>query len=145
MKRLIFLLVVCSILAVSFTNSNAQTPQPGIAIYMQAVIHDSQGNLVGYVESAKVTITDITQLNELIDANAGTFSKEIIMINGQKFEMIKASPTIVHNSSTIVSENLISVNEGKRSQILAIANHDGYPVVPGDRVTSYWTILRPAS
>ncbi len=145
MKKLLVFLAVFSILAISNFNSYAQTSPSGLVIYMQAEIHDSNGNLVGYLESARVRILDETQLNQLIDANAGVFHKSVISINGQQFEMIKASPTITHTSATIVSQNFISVEDGKRSQILALANHDGYPVVAGDKVTVYWTILRPAS
>jgi hypothetical protein len=145
MKKLLFLLAVFSILAVSDANSYAQTSSPGLAIYMQAEIHDSNGNLVGYIESARVRVLDAIQFNQLIDANAGIFHKSIISINGQQFEMIKASSTITLTSATIVSQNFISAEDGKKSQILALATHDGYPVVAGDKVTVYWTILRPAS
>lgn len=144
MKKLLLLLAVCSVLVISSANSYAQTAS-NLVIFMQAKIQDSQGDLVGYLESTKVTIVDADKLNKLIDANAGTFHKDIILINGQKFELIKASPTVLHNSSTIVSQNLISVSDGKQSHVLVFASHDGYPVVSGDRVTTYWTIIRPAS
>jgi hypothetical protein len=89
MKKLLVLLAVFSILAISNSNSYAQTSSTGLVIYMQAEIHDSNGNLVGYLESAKVRIIlDETQLNQLIDANAGVFHKSVISINGQQFEMI---------------------------------------------------------
>lgn len=143
MKTLSFLLI--GIVLVISTMSYAHAQQSNLAIYLQAKIQDSNGNLVGYLESARVAILDAVKLNKLIDENAGTFHKSIITIGGQKYEMIKASPVVIHNSSTIVSQNIISVSNGKTSQVLAFASHDGYPVVPGDRVTIHWTIIRPAS
>ncbi|HEU5489022.1 MAG TPA: hypothetical protein VFV16_09400, partial [Candidatus Nitrosotalea sp.] len=71
--------------------------------------------------------------------------KKIVMLGDQKYELIKATDVLVHSSPTIVSENFISANSANSQEILALADHDGYPVVKGDKVTTYWTILRPAS
>lgn len=130
---------------VSFTSSYAQTPQNNLAIHVQIKVENSDGALVAYLETDKVIVTDYASLNALLDTNSPVLHKKIVSIGDQKYELIKATDVLVHTSPTIVSENLISAESGNSKELLAIADHDGYPVVKGDKVTAYWTILRPAS
>lgn len=137
---------IASILMVSFSNSYAQTPQNNLAIYVQIKVENSDGALVSYLETDKVIVHDAAGLNALLDSNSPILHKKIVMLGDQKYELIKASDVRVHTSPTIVSENFISVDSGGKSQeLVVLADHDGYPVVKGDKVTTYWTILRPAS
>jgi len=130
---------------VSFTNSYAQTPQNNLAIHVQIKVENSDGALVSYLETDKVIITDYANLNALLDTNMPILHKKIISVGDQKYELIKATDVLVHSSPTIVSENFISEMDNNSRDILALADHDGYPVVKGDKVTTYWTMLRPAS
>ena len=131
---------------VSFSNSYAQTPQNNFAIHVQIKVENSDGALVSYLETDKVIITDYTSLNALLDTDAPIMHKKIVTEGDQKYELIQATDVVVHTSPTIVSENFISaVGAGNSQEILALADHDGYPVVKGDKVTTYWTILRPVS
>ena len=143
--KLLFGIIVAFVLMVSFSSSYAQTPQNNIAIHVQIKVENSDGALVSYLETDKVIITDYANLNALLDTNAPIMHKKIVMLGDQKYELIKATDVLVHSSPTIVSENFISANSGNSQEILALADHDGYPVVKGDKVTTYWTILRPAS
>ncbi|MDE1844379.1 MAG: hypothetical protein KGI10_03525 [Thaumarchaeota archaeon] len=133
------------VLMVSFANSYAQSPQNNMAIHVQVKVQNSDGALVAYLETDKVIITDYASLNALLDGNSPLLHKKIISIGDQKYELIKATDVLIHPSSTIVSENLISAQSGNSNELLAFADHDGYPVVKGDKVTTYWTILRPVS
>ena len=130
---------------ISFAGSYAQTPQNNMAVYVQIKVENSDGALVSYLESDKVIITDYANLNALLDTNSPILHKKIVTEGGQKYELIKATDVVVHSSPTIVSENYISAVGGNSQEILALADHDGYPVVKGDKVTTYWTILRPVS
>jgi hypothetical protein len=124
--------------------SYAQTPN-NLAIFVQIKVQDSGGNLVSYLEATKITVSNVAKLNQLLDQNSPVFSKSFVTNGAQKFEVIKANDTMVHQSDTIVSQNMISSSDGQHSEVLATADHDGYPVVKGDRVTAYWTIIRPVS
>ncbi len=144
MKSLAILFAL--VLMVPFASSYAQTPQNSMAIQVQIKVENSDGALVAYLETDKVIVTDYASLNSLLDTNSPMLHKKIISIGDQKYELIKATDVLVHQSSTIVSENLISAEGGNQKSVtLAIADHDGYPVVKGDKVTTYWTILRPVS
>ena len=143
--KLLFGIVIALVLMVSFSNSYAQTPQNNIAIHVQIKVENSDGALVSYLETDKVIVEDYASLNALLDTNAPVLHKKIVMLGDQKYELIKATDVLVHSSPTIVSENFISANSANSQEILALADHDGYPVVKGDKVTTYWTILRPSS
>lgn len=143
--KLLLGVIVAFVMMVSFSNSYAQTPQNNIAIHVQIKVENSDGALVSYLETDKVIILNYADLNALLDTNAPVLHKKIVMLGDQKYELIQATDVLVHSSPTIVSENYISANSGTSQEILALADHDGYPVVKGDKVTTYWTILRPAS
>ncbi len=143
-RALLLLLVLIPIGMISVQNSYAQA-QSNLAIFLQIKIEDSNGNLVSYLEVPKITITDLEKLNLLLDQNSPYFSKSYMTNGEQKFEVIHVTDTHVHPSATIVSGDIISVTNGQRSEVLAYANHDGYQVVKGDKVTAYWTIIRPAA
>ena len=144
LRALLVVLVIAYVGLLVPENSYAQTPG-NIGIFVQIKVQDSSGNLVSYLEASKITVTDVAKLNLLLNSNSPVFSKSVISNGAQKFEVIKATDTFVHQSGTIVSQNMISSSNDKTQEVLAIADHDGYPVIPGDKVTSYWTIIRPVS
>lgn len=133
------------VLISSIADSYASSTQSNMAIHVQIKVENSDGALVAYLETDKVIITDYASLSSLLDGNSPILHKKIISIGDQKYELIKATDVLIHPSSTIVSENLISAEGGNAPELLALADHDGYPVIKGDKVTTYWTILRPVS
>jgi hypothetical protein len=143
MRILVIIIITCFGMIVPF-NSYAQTPS-NLAAFVQIKVQDSDGNLISYLECAKITITDVAKLNQLLDQNSPIFTKSIISNGQQKFEVIKANDTVIHSSATIVSQNMMSETNSQGYTVLAIASHDGYPVVKGDKATAYWTIIRPVS
>ena len=147
-RTLLFVLVICSVLALSTGNSFAQTVGPQqtvLGVYAQVAVYDSSGNLVSYIETDRVKVVDPQEFNQLINSNINLFQKSLISIGGQNLEILKVNDSTVHDSPTIVSINLITLNTANGKQNLVIADHDGYPVVTGDKVTTYWTIIRTAS
>src|SRR5574337_621132 len=147
MRYLLLALVIGGIMVSSIGTSFAQTVGPAqqvIGIYAQVEVQDSSGNLVSYLETSRVTIADPAKFNQLIDQNMGQFTSSIINVGGQNLEVLKANDTVVHTYPTIVSQNLISMKTASGVETLVSANHDGYAVLKGDKVTTYWTIIRTA-
>jgi len=161
MRPLFLALAIGSLLVLSTGISFAQTigPQPQtagppqtavpqqqiIGIYAQIEVQDSSGNLISYLETPRATVIDPSRFNQLIDQNMNLFKSTMINVGGQNIEILKVNDTVVHHSPTIVSQNLISVTTPQGTETLVTADHDGYPVVPGDKVTTYWTIIRTAA
>jgi len=145
MRILLPLLILVSI-TILFANSYAQSNQNShFIILAQIRVEDSNGNLVAYLEPSSVTVFDIVKLNNLLDQNSALFQKSMIAVGDQKYEIIHVTDLVIHHSSTIVSQNFFSETNGQHSEELASVNHDGYPVVSGDKVTTVWTVIRPAS
>ena len=147
MRYLLLVLLVGSILIPTAGTSLAQTvgpPQQVIGIYAQVEVQDSSGNLVSYLETSRVTIVHPEKINQMIDQNMEEFQSSIINVGGQNLEILKANETVVHTYPTIVSQNLISMKTPSGIETLVSANHDGYAVLKGDKVTTYWTIIRTA-
>lgn len=147
MRPLLLAVITGSILILSSGSSFAQSPPQEhlLGIYAQIVVQDSSGNLVAYLETSRVTIVNTVRLNQLIDQNMAQFQASQISVAGQDLQMLKATESIVHSSPVIVSQNLISVKTSNGVEALVYADHDGYPVAPGDKVTTYWTIIRALS
>lgn len=125
--------------------ATGSSQQSLLGIYAQIKVQDSSGNLVAYIETPRVTIYHPDQLNSLIDSNMGMFNRNVVNAGGQDLEILQVNQTTTHQSFTIVSLNLISASTPNGQVTLAAADHDGYPVAPGDKVTTYWTIIRSAS
>ncbi len=141
-------LLIASILFLSNGSSFAQSVIPQeklIGIYAQIVVHDSFGNLLAYLETERVKVVNPSEFNKLIDENIGLFKRSVINLGGQDVEILQLNKSRVHTYPTVISLELISLNESNGQKTLVVADHDGYPVVPGDNVTLYWTIIRYTS
>ncbi|KFM20130.1 hypothetical protein AAA799P11_00201 [Marine Group I thaumarchaeote SCGC AAA799-P11] len=113
-----------------------------IYMFVQIQVRDSGGNLVGYIETDRVVITDFEKLSEnLNNIPQESDKRKTMTIDGQEFEIITGEGLARHQSETVVSLSAISGESG----VLAFANHDGYPVKVGDEALSTWTIVRPLS
>lgn len=143
----VLLVLGMSSFGISFaqTSGPQQPQQQLLGIYAQIVITDSSGNLVSYLETSNVRIGDPTQFNQIIDENMGQFKKTVVSTSSGDVEILQVNDTLVHQSPTIVSLNLISLKTPAGPKTLVVADHDGFPVVPGDRMTTYWTIVRTAA
>lgn len=148
MQALLLSLALLSVMVLSTGTSFAQTVGPEqqiLGIYAQVEVQDSSGDLVSYLETSHVVISDPARFNQLIDQNMGMFKSSTINVNGQNIEILKVNDTVVHPYATIVSQNLISVDTPQGTEVLVTADHDGYPVLKGDKVTTYWTIIRTSA
>ena len=127
-------------------NSYGQTRQESgnttFFIFVQTQIRNSDNQLIAYLEAdKKIAILDTKLLNNFLDLRTpiSTFTRE-----GQQFEMIKIDlQNQITESNTISKTALATVVDGKQI-IMAYSDHDGYPIVSGDTVTSSWVIIRPA-
>ncbi|MGI0008924.1 MAG: hypothetical protein ACRD92_04815 [Nitrosopumilaceae archaeon] len=127
-------------------NSYGQTQQESgnttFFIFVQTQIRNSDNQLIAYLEAdKKIIILDPRLLNNFLDLRTpiSTLTRE-----GQQFEIIKIDlQNQITESNTISKTALATVADG-RQIIMAYSDHDGYPIVFGDTVTSSWVIIRPA-
>jgi len=153
-KHSLLLLITCIIgtLAIfSFTNhSFAQIPsseksilsEEEVFIFVQTFVHNSQGQLVTYLASDKFSSVNLGALKTLLDFEESE-NDPIINIDGKKFQVIKRQVTIPYEKENVIASTIIAHStQGKLSMVARFA-HDGYPLIPGDKVTTVWTFIRP--
>ena len=153
-RNLVFLMIIFSIgtlMVLSLPNySFAQTSssdkpnfsQGDTFIFVQTFVHNSQGQLVTYLASDKFSTINFQALNRLLDFEQSE-NDPIININGKKFQVITRQVTIPYEQENVIASTIIAHStQGKLSQVARFA-HDGYPLIPGDKVTTVWTFIRP--
>jgi len=153
-KNLVFLLIIFSIgtmMVLSLQSySFAQTSssdkpiffQGHTFIFVQTFVHNSQGQLVTYIASDKFSSINTKALKNLLDFEQSE-NDPIININGEKFQVIKRQVTIPYEKENVIASTIIAHSTKGVLNLVARFAHDGYPLVPGDKVTTVWTFIRP--
>ncbi len=148
MRALLGILVFSMILLPLVGNSYAYSVKSELEknnfyIYAQIEVKNSEDQIVAYLESKKIVVYNLEKLNKMLDENSGGIEKSTITIGGKQYEMIKGVGTTMHPFPTVVSKNIIAIKINDLSETLVYADHNGYPVVAGDKVVTTWTIIRP--
>jgi len=140
-------LMVLSLQSYSFAQTSPSDKpnfsQGDTFIFVQTFVHNSQGQLVTYLASDKFSTINFDALKRLLDFEQSE-NDPIITINGKKFQVIKRQVTIPYEQENVIASTIIAHStQGKLSQVARFA-HDGYPLIPGDKVTTVWTFIRPS-
>ena len=77
-------------------------------------------------------------------ANSYAQSTGTINRGGQDYEVIQVDLTKKVQDTDVISKTVLGVMENDKPVLLAVSDHDGYPIISGDTITSIWTIIRPA-
>lgn len=131
----VFVLLV-PIVGNSFAQSDTQ-----FFVFVQTQIRNSQGQLVAYLEANKVLIPEPDLFDDVLDKRHPSAN---LTRAGQNFELVKIGIEKQITQPDVISKTaLATVVDGKEA-IIIYSDHDGYPIVEGDTVTSVWTVIRPA-
>jgi len=145
-KQLLFLAVLIFIPPLSFAQLADHTFDTSIEegqvyIILQIQIRDSNQNLVGYIETDRVTIQNLQELSGILDdMSTNPENTKTLLIDDTKYVVITGVGEAKYVSDTFVSLSTISNN----GISLVYANYNGFPIRAGDIVISTWTIVRPA-
>jgi len=145
-KELLVLGLIILIPPVSFAQLSEHTFESSIQdlqiyIILQIQIRDSNDSLVGYIETHRITVTNLDELSEILDdMSTNPDNAKIIIIDDKKYQVITGVGDGKYTSDTMVSMSLIT-NDGES---IVYANHDGIPIRIGDSIISTWTMIRPA-
>jgi len=154
-RNLVFLMIIFSIgtlMILSFPSySFAQTtPQEKTLlseqrtfIFVQTFVRNSQGQLVTYLASDKFSFINMGALKNLLDFEESE-NDPIITINEKKFQVIKRQVTIPYEKENVIASTIIAHSTQGKLNMVARFAHDGYPLIPGDKVTTVWTFIRPS-
>ena len=147
LKQLLFLAVLMFIPPLSFAQLADHTfdtsiEEGQIYIIIQIQIRDSNGHLVGYIETDRITVNDLEFLSGILDElSENPKNTKIITIDGKKYEVIVEEHHARYSADFPLSMSNITTNDDK---IVVYANYDGSPIGKGDLVITTWTMIRPA-
>ena len=153
-RNLVFLLIFFSIgtlMILSLPNHSFAQSSPSqiqflsennTFIFVQTFVHNSNGQLVTYLGSDKFSSINRVALNNLLDFES-TENDPVITINGKKFQVIRRQVTIPYERENVIASTVIAHSTNGTLSMVARFAHDGYPLIPGDKVTTVWTFIRP--
>ena len=113
--------------------------------FVQIIHRDSNGNLLAYIESDKISIMHNDAMIELMDMQSSIGTDPVYDINGNNVEVIiRQQITEIETTTLSTDTKLVSTvkdKDGNKIIILRVV-HDGYMAYPGDTVTIYWNFAR---
>ena len=146
-KQLLFLAILMFTPPLSFAQLADHTFDTSIEegqvyIILQIQIRDSNENLVGYIETDRITVNDLEFLSGILDElSENPKNTKIITIDGKKYEVIVEENHARYSADFPLSMSNITTNDDK---IVVYANYDGSPIGKSDLVITTWTMIRPA-
>ena len=144
LKQLLFLAVFIFIPPLSFAELADHTfdtsiEEAQIYIIVQIEIRDSNENLVGYIETDRITVQNFEGLSIILDdMSKNSENTKMMNIDDKKYQVITGVGNANYASDTIVSISAIT-DDG---QTIVYANYDGFPIRTGDIVITTWTMIR---
>jgi len=127
-----------------------------LAAYVHLSLRDSNDNLLNYIETSSIVISNLSIINDYLDDIKNgeliddpsihdatySFTKKNVTRNEQDLEMVTVRHQGVFNGiSLTVSKSLLSPD----NTWSILSDSDGYPMRPGDHFDFLWIILRPIS
>ena len=129
-------------------SSETHDPDLEIYIFVQVVQRDSNGNIVSFLQSDKMTDLNPNTLNYYVDSRAQmmdipiyNFDGQLVQAYGEKFTVTQEIKDITASTLLVVEVDDENSNDVKR-QLAARFAHDGFVMEPGDVVETHWFIAR---
>jgi hypothetical protein len=145
-KELLFLILLIFIPPVSFAQLSEHTfessiDEGGVYVFIQIQIRNSDDSLVGYIETDRITVTNLPQLFDILDdMSTNPDNTRTVFVDDKKYQVVTGVGDAKYAADTVASMSFVT-NDGES---VVFANHDGIPIRAGDSVTSTWTMVRPA-
>ena len=108
-------------------------------IFVQIIHKDSDGNLLAYLQSDRVSDANLDMINEMLDHESARGVDPIYQINGNVFQVITRENTLQFDSPLMyASTDLIS----SENNVILRLPHDGLRVLPDDSIKVIWIFSR---
>ncbi len=125
---------------------NASADDGRIYVFVQVEQRDSNGNLVAFVQSGKMTDINPNTINYYVDSRdeimeipVYDFDGVLVQAYGERFSSIQKSYDIT--ASTLLVVELANEEKSQKSAAARFA-HDGLVMAPGDIMETHWYIAR---
>ena len=145
-KEILFLALLVFVPSTSFAQLSEHTfessiDEGGVYVFIQIQIRNSDDSLVGYIETDRITVTNLPQLFDILDdMSANPDNTKTVFVDDKKYHVMTGVGDAKYTADTVASMSFVT-NDGES---VVFANHDGIPIRAGDSVISTWTMVRPA-
>ena len=137
MKFFVISIIILSVIAIPAAFAES-TPY----IFVQVIHRDSDGNLLAYLQSDKMTSIDLPALNFLLDHESSLKQDPIYEIDGEKQQVITRMFVETFDSQDLVASIQLSVDMNNIEVNAVRFIHDGFRVTSGDTITTVWSFAR---
>lgn len=118
-------------------------------VYAESILRDKNGDLIVYKENYSIQLLNNFYLNQLLDQEKREGNNAtLIDIGGVTHEMITIKTSEVFTTTDLRGWDALGIfinDDQEQYERLALFLHEGYPVIPGDELTIFWTFVRIAS
>jgi len=133
MKFLILGVILLSVFVIP--TAFAETPY----IFVQIIHKDSDGNLLAYLQSDRVTDANLTEINEMLEHESARGIDPIYQKDGNTFQVITRENTL-HFASPLMYAST-SLKNAENDIVLRLP-HDGLRVLSGDTIKVIWIFAK---
>ena len=131
----LFIIGILFLFAFTIPTIHAEIPY----IFVQIIHKDSDGNLLAYLQSDRVSDANLDMINEMLDHESARGVDPIYQINGNVFQVITRENTLQFDSPLMyASTDLIS----SENNVILRLPHDGLRVLPDDSIKIIWIFSR---
>jgi len=117
--------------------------EEGLFIFVQTTLRNSDGQLIAYLESSKFTDLNFEAVGPFLDHETSRGNDPIVEIDGEKYQVIRRVQSNTVTSEDLGASTILSWEDEGNIVLIARFAHDGYPIIPGDKVHSIWTFVKP--
>lgn len=137
MKYLVIGIIIFSIFVIPVSFA-----EPTPYILVQIIHKDSDGNLISYLQSDKMSNIDLSALNFLLDHETSLKQDQIYQSDGKQLQVITRQFTLGFDFHDLLGTTrlLVDVNNIEVAAVTLI--HDGFRIAPGDTINTIWTFSK---
>ena len=136
MKFLLISIIILSVFVIPAAFAES-TPY----IFVQIIHRDSNGNLISYLQSDKMTSIDLPALNYLLDEESSE-KDPIYNIDGKKLQVITRQFVETRDSQDLLANTQLLVDVNNIEVMAVRFIHDGFRIISGDTITTVWSFAR---
>ena len=136
MKLLILGVIIISVFVIP--TAFAETPY----IFVQIIHKDSDGNLLAYLQSDRVTDANLTEINEMLEHESARGIDPIYQKDGNTFQVITRENTLYFDSPLMYASTSLIQDVNDEQNIILRLPHDGFRVLPGDSIKVIWIFAK---
>ena len=128
---------------------NASADDGRIYVFVQVEQRDSNGNLVAFLQSDKMTNINPNTINYYVDSRGQNmeipvydFDGVLVQAYGERFTITQSTHDIVASTLLIIEISTEENPDEPQRQLGARFAHDGLVMAPGDIMETHWYIAR---